>query len=291
MLDFIPLNVTDRERYSALYTFCPEKSAQYSFFSLWGWNETDPAELAWENNLCWIRCRGYREGLLAPIGDWAAVDWEDVFDKHFRSGDSLLDVPEGLTRFFSPRLSQKLIFDELRDEWEYLHSIPELVALQGGKYIHKRAHVKAFESDYNWEYRPILPEDFSELLAFQAKWCAQHNCGDIPLLEAEDRAVRRALELWDVMPFTGATLRVDGNVVGYTIAEEFSQDTIGIRFEKADSTYAGIYQALNKLFLERQGQGYLWVNREEDMGNKGLRKAKMSYHPVGFVKKYRIRFL
>ena len=291
MLDFVPLSLADRERYSDLFSLCPEKSAQYSFFSLWGWNETNPAELAWADNLCWIRCHGYREGLLAPIGDWALIDWEDAFGKHFHSGDSLLDVPEGLTRYFSPRLSQKLVFDELRDEWEYLHSVSELVALQGGKYIHKRAHVKAFESNYNWEYRPLLPDDFPEVFSFQAKWCARHDCEETPLLEAEDRAIRRSLELWDVLPFIGAMLRVEGNVAGYTIAEELSPETIDIRFEKADSAYAGVYQALNKLFLERQGQGYLWVNREEDMGNNGLRKAKMSYHPMGFVKKHRVRIL
>ena len=291
MFDFVPLALSDRERYSDLYSDCPVKSAQYSFFSLWGWGETDPAELAWGDDLCWIRCRGYRNGLLAPMGDWTSVDWERAFRENLQPGDILLDVPEALTQYFPPSLSQRLAFDELRDEWEYLHSVPELVSLRGGKYVHKRAHVKTFESNYKWEYSPLLPEDFSKLLAFQAEWCACHGCEDVPLLRAENLAVHHALELWDELPLTGAMLRVDGAVAGYTIAEELSADTIGIRFEKANNEYTGIYQALNKLFLERQGQGYLWVNREEDMGNEGLRKAKMSYHPSDFVKKYSVRVL
>jgi hypothetical protein len=291
MLDFAPLSLADRERYTTYYSLCPEKCAQYSFFALWGWNETDFVELAWASGLCWIQSRGHREGLLAPVGNWAAVNWEDVFKRHMAPGAYLLDVPESLIRHFSPALKEKLSLDELRDEWEYLHPVSELIALKGGKYVHKRAHVKAFVTAYNWEYRPLLPEDFPEVLAFQADWCARRDCEENPLLEAESRAIRRALQLWDSLPMIGATLRVNGATAAYTIGEELAPDTIGIRFEKADSEYAGIYQALNKLFLERQGQRYLWVNREEDMGNKGLRDAKLSYHPSGFVKKYRVGVL
>jgi hypothetical protein len=291
MLDFVPLTLADRERYTTSYSLCPEKCAQYSFFALWGWNETDLIELAWTPELCWVLSRGHREGLLAPIGDWAAVDWEETFGRYLRPGDRLLDVPESLIRHFPPHLTQKLVVEELRDEWEYLHSVSELIALKGGKYIHKRAHVKSFKRNYNWEYRPLLPEDFEELLAFQEEWCAQRDCDQTPSLEAENRAIRRALKLWDSLPMSGAILRVDGAAAGYTIAEKLWTDTIAIRFEKAKSEYAGIYQTVNQLFLERQGQNCLWVNREEDMGNSGLRDAKMSYHPFGFVKKYSVRVL
>ncbi len=287
MLDFSPLTLADRERYTALYSRCPEKAAQYSFFALWGWNETDPAELAYTPELCWIRCRGHREGLIAPIGDWLAADWQIAFDAYLRPGDFLLDVPEALLKTLPDRLRQSLSIVELRDEWEYVHSVPELVALKGGKYAQKRAHVKAFTSNYKWEYCPLLPEDFPDLLAFQSEWCGRRDCEEEPLLCAEDKAIRRALDLWDDLPLLGALLRVDGAVAGYTIGEELGPDTIGIRFEKAFSEYTGIYQALNKLFLERQGQGYLWVNREEDMGSAGLRNAKLSYHPVRFLQKYK----
>ena len=288
MLDFLPLTFDDLKRYAALYALCPQKCAQYSFFALWGWNATDPAELAWTPRLCWIRCHGHRNGLIAPVGSWDSVDWQDAFARYLRPGDVLLDVPEVLIRHLPSELAQKLEIAELRDEWEYLHSVEELVSLKGGKYAGKRAHVKAFTGNYHWEYCPLLPDDFPDLLAFQADWCARRDCGENPLLKAEDLAIRRALEFWDSLPLIGAMLRVDGIVAGYTIGEELSADTIGIRFEKAKSEYAGIYQALNKLFLERQGQGYQWVNREEDMGNKGLRDAKSSYHPAAFVKKYSV---
>jgi hypothetical protein len=295
VLNFVPLALSDRERYSALYTLCPEACSQYSFFALWGWNQTDPIELAWmDSPLCWIKSGGQKEGLLAPVGDWASADWPDAFARldAWLSGAGLprrlLDVPESLVLALPEDLRQKFTLTDLRDEWEYIYSVRELTDLKGGKYTAKRAHIKAFFDNYKWEYRSLLPEDFSELLTFQKEWCASRGCTEDPLLCAEDLAVRRALEYWDVLPLTGAILSVDGKAAGYTIGEELSPDTIDIRFEKAGSAYTGIYQALNKLFLERQGQAYQWVNREEDMGSAGLRKAKTSYHPGRFLKKYRL---
>jgi hypothetical protein len=286
MLSFVPLTLADRERYAAFYARTPEKCSEYSFFALWGWNESDPIELAWTSDLCWIRSHGHREGLLAPVGEWDVVDWEDAFERCVGPGGSLVDVPESLVERFPENLRRRLEFEELRSEWEYIYPAEALTTLKGRRYDHKRTHVKSFVDHYRWEYVPLLPQDFPELLAFQSEWCARRNCGENPLLCAEDQAIRRALESWEVLPLTGAILRVEGRTVAYTIAEELDPDTIDIRFEKADNEYSGVYQALNRLFLERQGRGYLWVNREEDMGTPGLRDAKLSYHPNRFVKKF-----
>ncbi|MDR3231580.1 MAG: phosphatidylglycerol lysyltransferase domain-containing protein [Synergistaceae bacterium] len=290
MLSFAPLTLADRERYSSLFARTPEKCSEYSFFALWGWNESDPVELAWTPDLCWIRSHGHREGLLAPVGDWDAVDWEDAFERVVRPEGGLLDVPESLAGRFPEKLKERLRFVELRNEWEYVYLVEALATLKGRKYDHKRTHVRSFVDNCNWEYVPLLPADFQELLAFQSAWCARRNCGENPLLCAEDQAIRRGIELWEQLPLSGALLRVDGRVVAYTIAEELSPDTIDIRFEKADNEHAGVYQALNRLFLERQGRDYHWVNREEDMGNTGLRDAKLSYHPDRFVKKFEVAF-
>jgi hypothetical protein len=63
-----------------------------------------------------------------------------------------------------------------------------------------------------------------------------------------------------------------------------------IHFEKGDPDFKGVYQAINQLFLARAGEGYSFVNREQDLGDPGLRKAKQSYHPVAYLKKYRVAF-
>lgn len=298
MLSFRPLTWEDREPYTELYRRCPEKYAEYTFFSLWGWAETNPLDLAWDASLCWLRSHGHKPGFCSPVGDWNAVDWEALLREHFAPGDVLLDVPEAVVTRFSGPLAARTLVEEDRDEWEYLHSVPELVALKGNRFAHKRAHVRSFLSSYDWEYLPLLPEDFPELLDFQAKWRRRRDAGDpnaetkeTKTLDDEDRAIRRALERWDDFPFLGALLRAGGSTVGYTIAEELDATTLDIRFEKALADYSGSYQALNQLFLKNQGSGYAWVNREEDMGDPGLRAAKLSYNPVRLLRKYRVTIL
>ena len=77
-------------------------------------------------------------------------------------------------------------------------------------------------------------------------------------------------------------------MAGYTIGESLSDDTLVIHFEKGNQDYKGVYQAINQMFLEQSGGRHQIVNREQDLGDEGLRKAKLSYNPFGFVKKYRI---
>lgn len=293
MLSFRPLAWEDRERYTEFYSRTPVKYAEYSFFSLWGWEETNPLDLAWDDGLCWLRSRGQKPGFCAPVGDWNVVDWEVLLEKHFAPGDVLLDVPEAIVARFSEPLTARTRITEDRDEWEYLHSVSELIALREGRFAQKRAHVRSFLSSYDWEYLPLLPEDFPELLDFQAAWRRrrQAELSESSTLDSEDRAIRRALDRWEELPLLGALLRVDGTTIGYTIAEELDADTLDIRFEKAFGDYSGSYQALNQLFLKNQGGGYTWVNREEDMGHPGLRVAKLSYHPVRLLKKYRVEIL
>ena len=291
MLSFLPLSWNDRERYNALYSASPVRASEYSFFALWGWLESNPLDLAWSDNLCWLRSYGHKAGFCAPVGDWDAVEWGRVIPQHFAKGDVLLDVPDKLAARLSDTPGLELLITEARSEWEYLYKVSDLIELKGNKYAQKRAHVKAFLSNYNWEYVPLLPEDFPEVIRFHNEWCSQHKCDSIPGLASECRALLRAIEYWDDFPFAGAMLKADGKIIGYTIAEELDDETIDIRFEKALIKYSGSYQALNRLFLQRQGSSYAIVNREEDMGCPGMRDSKTSYNPSDFVKKYRVELL
>lgn len=178
MLSFRPLTWEDREHYTEFYSRTPIKYAEYSFFSLWGWEETNPLDLAWDGALCWLHSRGQKSGFCAPIGDWDAADWETLLQKHFAPGDVLLDIPEAIVTRFSDSLIASTQIIEERDEWEYLYSVPELITLNGSRFAQKQAHVRSFLSSYDWEYLPLLPEDFPELLTFQAEWRRHKHKGE-----------------------------------------------------------------------------------------------------------------
>ena len=80
----------------------------------------------------------------------------------------------------------------------------------------------------------------------------------------------------------------DGVMVAYTVAERLTSDSIVIHFEKGDTKFKGIYQAINQMFLAHSASHFALVNREQDLDDEGLRKAKLSYHPVGFINKCRV---
>jgi len=81
---------------------------------------------------------------------------------------------------------------------------------------------------------------------------------------------------------------VDEKMIAYTIAEALDDTTVVIHFEKGCPNFKGVYQAINQVFLAQCCQGFQIVNREQDLGDEGLRKAKLSYNPVAFLKKYRV---
>lgn len=295
MLPFRPLTWEDKKTYTACYQRCPVHHAEYSFFGLWGWLDSVPLDLAFEDGLCWIRSHGPQPGICGPLGDWNTTDWGSILFRHFAPGDVINDVPKEVTECFPEGLKARLSLEEEREQWEYVYSVQELISLKGSQFAHKRNRVRAFVSSFEWDYLPMLPEDFPAVMEFQERWRAQRDrtmaAEEVVSLYDEDLAIRAALERWEDFPFLGGILKVEDEIVAYTIAEELDAQTLDIRFEKALGEYTGSYQAINQLFLKNQGTSYTWVNREEDMGEPGLRNAKLSYNPVRMLEKYRVTLL
>ena len=98
-------------------------------------------------------------------------------------------------------------------------------------------------------------------------------------IHLEETAIKRAFDNYSQLGFVGGLIRVDGEVVAFTLGEEMTQDCFCVHFEKAYADMRGAYAILNREFVRNELQDYYFVNREEDMGIEGLRKAKMSYHP------------
>ena len=103
----------------------------------------------------------------------------------------------------------------------------------------------------------------------------------------ENHKVQEVLEHLDQYGLVGGVLRADGAIVGFTLGEVL-RDTLYIHIEKADRDYPGAYQMLCRQFCTAYAGGLAYVNREEDMGNLGLRKAKRDLHPVTQLKKYTV---
>jgi uncharacterized protein len=163
---------------------------------------------------------------------------------------------------------------------------------KGNRFHKKKNLVNQFKKNFDFQYLPYGPEMITRARELQSNWCIWRDCEGNETLAMENRVIERVLSHGsEFAQITGGALIVDDELVCYTIAEAvFSKDLV-IHFEKANPEFKGSYQAINQLFLDHGSENdYLRVNREQDIDDPGLRQAKLSYNPIGFIKKDKIIF-
>ena len=175
------------------------------------------------------------------------------------------------------------------DDFDYIYRREDLAQLAGKKYHQKRNHVARFMRECaNWHYEEITTASLDEVLAMEHQWAAQNTARNPEGFAEETLAFERCLANFELFGLRGALLRCSpgGQVIAFTMGEALSRNTFCTHYEKAYADYTGAYQMINRCFAERSLGGFEFINREEDLGNEGLRKAKMSYHPAEVLEKY-----
>jgi len=209
-----------------------------------------------------------------------------------------------------------LHFENNRGDSDYIYSAESLATLPGSDYRKKRNHISHFTRTYGqFELREVTPANIADALEIEKRWLNDDgetatgtadcetpcDCAEAALAErsedeksrmAEYCAIAEALENFDALGMKGGVLYVDGKPVGMTIASEIAPGVWDIHFEKVIGEYAdnGGYAVINKLFAEHLvAAGASLINREEDIGLEGLRKAKLSYYPQTILNKTHVR--
>ena len=283
------LSLEKQRAYRDVFSRTPERSVHYTFASLWGWNANCDYEWAWDGGLVWVRANRPGRLVMAPAGDWDSVDWGSALSKLWPGGSVFLDIPAGLARRWEHVLPGRVKVVPARSEWEYVHKVDNLVTLRGNRFRSKAQKLRRFIETFAPDYVPVGPQNLDEVRAFQEEWCRTRGCEQDRYLLEEDRAISSTLDGWENLEgLFGGALKVKGRMVAYTLAEPVDAETVAIRFEKASPDFRDAYQAVNQLFLERACVGFAWVNREEDMGDPGMREAKMSYRPDRFLEKFTV---
>ena len=166
-----------------------------------------------------------------------------------------------------------------------------MVSLSGKNMYKKKNRLNRFVKLYDYVYAPICPNSTRAVVEMQKEWCKWRGCEEWSDLKAENMSITRVLKQWENLPgILGGTLSVGGKTIAYTIAEDFGNGVLVIHFEKGLPAYKGVYQAINQMFLANT-PGFEIINRQQDMDSPGIRRAKESYNPVGFLKKYRVHWL
>lgn len=179
-----------------------------------------------------------------------------------------------------------------RDLADYVYEAEKLATLAGKKYHGKRNHINRFKEDYpNWSYEPMSEDNLEDCFQMALTWREENEC-DLDKEKATEMCVTlNYLRLFKELEVVGGVLRIDGEVVAFTIGEAVCSDTLVVHIEKAFADIQGAYPMINKEFVEHEALGkYQYVNREEDTGAEGLRKAKLSYRPVFLVEKGIVTF-
>lgn len=187
-----------------------------------------------------------------------------------------------LEEFFPKRFS----IAPNRDRFDYVYSIPELIALSGRKYHKKKNHLNKFFQTYpNFAFESITPSNAQEVQSVYEKWY-EDNPNKDEALRCEKEGIFSSLQNLNSLSLIGGLIRIDGEIVAFALGEAVDEESVVMHIEKANTSIQGIYQAINQQFLENAFGSYLWVNREEDLGIEGLRKAKLSYQPHFLLEKY-----
>ena len=291
-LNFEPIELDKQFDYLDYFASCSQKSSDYSFVNLWGWAEEYGLFWAWTDDLIWIKQTIPETVYWAPVGQWEPVDWNNCLEKIEDSEISFTRVPEKLLHFWKTSIGNRLTIEEARGHWDYLYSLTDLVELKGKRFHKKKNLLNQFKKNYDFEYVPFGTEMVNLAKAMQNDWCTWRDCESSETLTAENKAIARVLNSCEKLKtLTGAALSVEGKMAAYTLGEILTGDTLVIHFEKGGPEYKGVYQAINQMFLEQANENIVTVNREQDLDNEGLRKAKLSYNPADFIKKYRVTLL
>ena len=176
-----------------------------------------------------------------------------------------------------------------QDDCDYVYLQKNLAELPGSNYQKKRNHVSRFNRIYgnDWEFKTFPENEISsDILAIAQKWFEEKGEGN-PVLKLELQSVELALQNVEPLRFTGGVLYVKGKPAAMTLASPISDSVLDVIYEKAVEEFEkdGVYSVLNQQFSKRCGS-YLYLNREEDMGVPGLRKAKLSYKPSIVLEKF-----
>jgi hypothetical protein len=182
-----------------------------------------------------------------------------------------------------------LTVEATENHFDYVYRSEDLIQLAGRKYHSKRNHINKFNRLYQSDYAPIDNRLVYDCLAFYQKWCDWHKCNEEPVLKAECEAIHEILLNMETLQLKGGAIIIDKEVYGFALGEMMNEDTAVIHIEKADPEIPQLYTVINQQFCEHTWQDVAFINREQDLGKPGLRKAKQSYYPHRLVEKYVIR--
>ncbi|MBQ8600385.1 MAG: DUF2156 domain-containing protein [Clostridia bacterium] len=219
-----------------------------------------------------------------PIGE----NRKALLEQLLKAGETqFLGIDDRTKCWMEEAFPGQFSFTELRNNADYIYDRESLENLKGKKLASKRNHIHYFEEHFDWEVRSIDETNLEDVKAFNDEWCRKNHCHAEQSLEWEGCAVRRALHHYQKLDYRGIALYANGKICAFTCGESLGKEGFCVHVEKADSEIRGAYPMVNREFVKTLPPEIRWINREDDTGDEGLRKAKLSYRPAILLMKYK----
>ncbi len=291
-INFLDITLAQKDLFDKCFSQRRYENAHYNFTNLFMWRNLYSIKWAEVDGYLVIKAGiGEKQFMLQPFGSDAGI--ERVLEKMaaYCTEHNLAFKLSGVEKFMVDILEKwrpgRFIFTSDRDNFDYVYNSKDLIELKGRKYHSKKNHINSFLRNYsNYQYIPLTADWVSRCVETQIEWCKKKGCDEDAMLKGERDAIIEVLIHWEELKLTGGLIYIDGKVEAFSFGEELNNDTAVIHVEKANPDIRGVYPVINQQFCTNAWKHIPFINREEDMGIEGLRKAKESYYPVKMVEKY-----
>src|SRR4030065_1572607 len=285
------LTLEDKPLCDQLFNQFPPQISEFTFTNLFIWRQAYQIKISrLQNFLCLLSEREGSSFFFPPIGEGDVIECYQSLLQYLRGKGippKIVRVPEAVVAEIDWK-SSCMKADLDRNQSDYVYLTQDLTELKDRKYHRKRNHIKQFQEKYSYQYIPLPPEWIPQCLQLETEWCDLRQCEASPGLLNESLAIKEAFTHYGELGVKGGAILINAKVEAFTLGDPLNPETVVIHIEKANAAYEGLYPTINQAFLEHQWSGYTYVNREQDLGEEGLRKAKESYFPHHMINKYTV---
>ena len=295
MLEFRPLQLEDKElvqKYLKVWNF---ENAELTFSNMYMWRKDSSPEICELDGFLYYKfdVKPGVPAILAPIPLDKNADFCPAMtriEKYMKANGwevNVRSINEEFRGLIEKCCPGRFAFFENRDFEDYVYSMEELRDLAGKRLHGKRNHIHKFLFLYEdqYTYAPLTEADVPECIALYDEWLEKK--GTEPADYASERAaLLEALHNLKALELRGCVIRINGTVQAFSVGVKATPELAVIHIEKANDEIEGLYPFINQQFVKNAWSDVKFINREEDMGLPGLRRAKMSYYPVRLVRKF-----
>lgn len=294
MLHFQEIKIEDREQVEKYLGFSEEYFCDFSFGNLFSWSVVENTKIAFLNNFLFIRFSDDQKFYYTfPLGEGEIEEALNLIIEDAKINNKKMQfvcLNKVQTKILKNIFGEKIKINKNRNAFDYVYSVEKLATLKGRKYHSKKNHFNSFKkTNNNFIFEKINENNLTECSQFAKEWYKENP--ETPMLLREQQVLEVALKNYFKLNLIGALIKVDNKVIAFCVGEKMHQTNVFCtHFEKASKDFPTAYAAINKLFSEFLLNDFEFVNREDDAGIDGLRKAKLSYYPEFILEKYYAEF-